>query len=78
MELVSKRLTENNIKIGTTFIRKNTSRKDIETVIDIYTTYNSKNQIVKVVYVCEHDYLGTKVRDYEVPSSTIIRGLIKY
>ena len=33
------------ITIGTQFIRQGRKRKDIETVIDIYKTYNSKGEL---------------------------------
>ena len=46
------------------------------TVIDIYRTYNSENELVKLNYVAVHDFLGQKVTDREVCQSTIDRGLI--
>lgn len=76
--MIKRFLENNNIKIGTQFIRRENKRQDIETVIDIYTTYNIKNQIVNILYVAEHNYINQKVIDYEVPAATIIRGLIKY
>lgn len=64
-------------KIGTQFIRRSSKRKDVETVVDILTTKNSKGKIVQIVYVAEHECLGQTVINRSVPSSTITLGLIK-
>ena len=45
-------------------------------IIDIYKTYNSKNELVKINYVSEHEFLGQKIRDYNVVDTTIAIGLI--
>ena len=46
--------------IGTKYIAKG-KRKDIETVTDILKTYNSKNELVKIEYIVEHDFLNQKI-----------------
>ena len=63
------------ITIGTKFIRQGRKRKDIETVIDIYKTYNSKGELVKTRYVSEKEFMGQTLRDYDVLSTTIKIGL---
>lgn len=60
--------------IGTKFYRYCDKYKNLETVIDKYITYNSKGEIVKIVYVTEKDILGQKVKDYNVAESTIKRS----
>ena len=52
------------IQIGTKFTMRN-KRKDQCTVIDILKTYNSKKELVKTMYLCEHDFLGQKVKHQE-------------
>lgn len=64
------------IKIGTKFIRRNSKRKDVETVVDILTTTNSKGEVVSVKYVATHEFMGQKVTDFEVANSTIQRAEI--
>jgi hypothetical protein len=63
-----------DIVIGTKFIRRCSKRKDVETVVDILTTTNSKGEVVGVKYVASHDFMGQKVTDFEVASSTIMRA----
>ena len=46
--------------IGTKFISQG-KRKDIETVTDIFKTYNSKNELVKIEYIVEHDFLNQTI-----------------
>jgi hypothetical protein len=62
------------ITIGTQFIRHYSKRKDIETVIDIYTTTNSAGETVKTRYVCSHSFMGQPVIDYDVLLTTILRS----
>ena len=62
--------------IGTKFIRRGTKRRDVETIVDIHTTYNSKNEVVSVKYVTEHVFMGQKVINQDVPAATIARGHI--
>ncbi len=59
---------------GLKFIR-NTTRRDVETVTDIYTTKNLNGDIIKTTYLAEHDFLGQKVKS-EVPASVINRSEI--
>ena len=62
--------------VGTQFIRATSKRKDIETVVDILTTINLSGDVVKIRYICSHDFLGQQVLDYDVNAVTIARGLI--
>ena len=64
------------IGIGTKFIRRTSKTKRIETVIDIYTTFNLKGEVVSVRYVAEHDFMGQKVIDYDIIKTTILRSEI--
>ena len=64
------------VTIGDRFIPKdNNKRKDIYTVIDIYTITNSKKEIVGYEFIAEHDYLGQKIISKH-PASSIIRTRI--
>lgn len=69
-------LLEKKVEIGMKFKMGGKKRKnDIYTVEDIYTTYNSKKEVVRVTYVASHIFLGQKVFNYDVPAATIIRGI---
>ena len=56
------------IKIGTKYIARN-KRKDECEVIDIYTTTNSKGEIVKTEYLCQHMFMGQVVKHLEVATT---------
>ena len=58
--------------IGLTFKRKLEHRKNEIanfTITDVYRTSNSKGYIVKMVYVCEREFMGQMLRDYFVDTS---------
>lgn len=61
--------------IGTKFKSGGKCARECE-VIDIYKTYDSKGELVKVRYVAVHTFLGQQVTDYDVCQTTIDRGLI--
>ena len=61
--------------IGTQYISQG-KRKDVCTVIDILTTYNRNNEIVNIKYISMHDFLEQTVYNYDVPESTIARGIL--
>lgn len=69
------KINEPRFKIGQKFhpVRK---IKMICTVVDILQTYNSKNDLVKIRYVSEHQFLGQIVTDNDVLETTIARGLL--
>lgn len=60
-------------EIGLKFIRYSSKRKDIETVVDILTTTNSKGDVIKIEYVTEHDFSGQTITDI-IPCATISRS----
>ena len=72
----TKVMLKENIKVGTQFIRRGTKRKDVETVIDIYKTYNLAGELVKTRYVATHDLLGQTVTDRDIVAPTIQMGTI--
>jgi threonine dehydrogenase-like Zn-dependent dehydrogenase len=47
------------------------------TIIDIYKTYNTNGEMVKLRYVSQHEFCGQIVKDDDVVETTIARGLIK-
>jgi hypothetical protein len=61
--------------LGTQFIPRGRN-KSIYTIIDFLTTRNINGEIIKQIYLCEHDFLGQKVKSEEV-EATIARGLQK-
>lgn len=69
-------LAAQDIKIGTKFKKAGVVHR-ICTVVDIWTTYNVNNELVKTRYVCTHNFNGQTVTDYDVVAVTIQRGFIK-
>ena len=63
------------ISIGTKFATRHKVPK-ICTVVDILTTYNSKNEIVKTSYLCEHELNGQIIKSEEC-KTTIMMGMEK-
>ena len=64
------------IPIGTTFIRRGNKRKDVETVVDVYTTTNTKGDVVKTTYVASHVFMGQTIINHDTAATTIMRGLM--
>mgnify|MGYP000485214702 CR=1 FL=1 len=65
------------IKIGTQYIPIGMKNKKVHTVVDILKTYNTKNELVHIRYVSEHDYIGQKIINSDVVAVTIQRGFLK-
>ena len=63
--------------IGLKF-KKNGVKHIIFIVDDIYTVTNSKGEIIKQYFTAYNDSLGQKIFDYEIPVSTVMKGLIKW
>lgn len=70
-------IKKEEIKIGMKFIRYGTKRKDIETIYDIFKTYNSKGELIKTEYGVEHSFMGQTLRS-TVNVVTIQRGIMEY
>jgi hypothetical protein len=62
--------------IGTKYKTSGRTRTNICTVTDIYKTYNSAGDLVKVRYEAQHEFCGQVVNDHGVCATTIARGLI--
>jgi len=62
-------------EIGTQYISRG-KRKELNTVVDILYTYNHINELVKLRYVSEHNFLGQTVIDRDVSPTTIKMGLV--
>lgn len=48
------------------------------TIVDIHKTYNSKGELVRSVYVTEHEFMGQVVREQNVVQTTIDMGLMEH
>ena len=46
-------------------------------VSDVYTVTNSSVEIIKQYFTAFNELADAKIYDFEVPISTVIRGLIK-
>ncbi len=66
---------EKVIAIGTKFQTQGKHPK-LCTVTDILRTYNSRNELVRVRYVAEHDFCGQTITDHDVIYTTIARGRV--
>jgi len=60
--------------IGTQFVPYGGKRPK-ETVIDVLKTYNSKGELVKVRYLCAHNFCGQKVTS-TYPRTSLDRVLL--
>lgn len=68
--------TEPRFPIGTRFIPAGRKVKNVWRVVDIWRTYDSAGNLVRVRYVAAHDFLGQTVTDCDVIETTIARGLV--
>lgn len=59
-------------EIGQQFIAQGKA-KHLETIIDVLYTYNSKNELVKLEYLCEYEFLGQKIQ-HTVNNMTLDRA----
>ena len=65
------------IDIGTKFTKRSKANKGkVYTVIDELTTTNREGVIVKVEFLCTHDFYGQPVKSREC-ATTIKMGLIQ-
>jgi len=60
--------------IGTKFFSRGKSQ-NLCTVVDVLRTYNSAEDLVRVRYVCTHEFMGQTVTDYDVPETSITMAL---
>lgn len=62
--------------VGLQFTKRGKANKGkVHTVVDELTTYNRAGVIVKVEFLCEHEFCGQQVKSREC-STTIRMGLI--
>lgn len=54
-------MLQQRYKIGTVFLSRGKS-KNLTTIIDVYKTYNSQNELIKLEYACEYEYMGQKMK----------------
>lgn len=62
--------------IGTQYIKTHGKVKQLCTVVDVWKTYDSKGELVKLRYVTSHEFCGQLVNDYNVVPVTIAKGLV--
>lgn len=62
--------------VGTTFRSHGKHPREC-TVVDVWRTYNSMGELVKLRYVATHQFMGQTLTDYDVCDTTIARNLIK-
>jgi len=67
--------TNIRFKIGDRYIKKGRHER-VCTIVDIYKTFNSLDELVGVHYVTTHDFMGQTITEYDVIDTTIARGLI--
>jgi hypothetical protein len=47
------------------------------TVVDVWKTYNSAGELVRLRYVTEHTFCGQTVKNNDVVAVTIARGIMR-
>jgi hypothetical protein len=65
-----------DIAIGTTFLSGGKNKK-LCTVNEIFKTYNSRGELVKVRYSAIHLFMGQTVTEHDIVETTILRGLVE-
>ena len=61
--------------IGTKYMSQG-KHKRLCTITDILKTYNSKGELVRTVYVSEHEFMGQTITDSSVLPITVKMGLL--
>lgn len=61
-------------KIGQQY--KVNERSCVYTIKDILTTFNSKNEVVKIRYLVSHVFCGQEINNQDVCETTIARGIL--
>ena len=64
-----------NVTIGDKFTKRGDKRKDVYTVIDIYTVTDSSGEVVRHECMATHDFLGQTIKG-EIPFATVVMGRI--
>lgn len=67
-------MIEQRFPIGTKFTPKRKHAAEC-TVVDVYRTYNSAGELVKLRYVTQHQFLGQTLTNYDVVDATIAIAL---
>lgn len=62
-------------KIGTKYKTRGKHPR-VCTIIDVYKTYNTKNELVKTRYVSTHEFMGQTITDNDVYPTTVKMGYI--
>jgi hypothetical protein len=70
-----KDMNEPRYTVGQKF-KTRAKHPQICTVVEIFRTYNSKNELVKVNYQAEYELMGQMIKIYDLPEATIARGKI--
>lgn len=66
---------EQRFPIGTTYTPRGKVAR-LHTITDVYKTYNSAGDLVRLRYVATHVFAGQTVTDYDVCDTTIAMGLM--
>lgn len=66
---------QDEFPIGTQFKTRGKHPK-LCTVVDVWKTYDSKGELVRVRYVATHEAMGQTVTDRDVPRTTVAMGLV--
>ena len=69
-------IKKDDIKIGMKFLSSGKNKR-LCTVIDILKTYNSKNELIRTMYLEEHEFSGQILKS-EVNCVSIQRGNYEY
>ena len=62
--------------VGTQFMTRGKAPR-LCTVVDIWRTYNTAGELVKLRYVATHELMGQTLTDYDVVETTIAMGEVK-
>jgi hypothetical protein len=71
--MTTKTISEPKFPIGHTYVTRGKHPK-VCTIVDIWKTYNSMGELVRVRYVTTHEFCGKTVTDYDVVETTVAMG----
>lgn len=69
-------MIEQRFKIGDQYDTRGRSPRRC-TIVDVWRTYNSAGELVRLRYVSTHQFMGQALVDHDVVSATVALGLVK-
>ena len=69
-------MIEQRFAVGTKF-KTHGKAPRLCTVVDVWKTYNSAGEFIRLRYVATHEFCGQTVTEFDIVDTTIAMGLVK-